>query len=164
MDADDCGRPTDRRFFSLGGLLRGGLNLLGATGIPGVSQGARLASSLTRGGSRTVKFNRAVGRQQGRFQAAQQVGRTSLVTTTRAATPAQQRAAAAAQGIVLPRRRLNVTNVKALRRATRRVNGFVKVATRALEGTGFKVVRRTTTKKVGPRTIVESGPGSVVTR
>lgn len=65
-------------------------------------------------------------------------------------------------GLPMKRRRMNVVNPRALRRATRRVNGFVKVATRALEGTGWKVVRRTTTKKSSPKVIVESGPGSVV--
>lgn len=82
------------------------------------------------------------------------------------ASPAQAQQvavqAAAAEGVAFKRRRMNVVNPKALRRAARRVNGFVKVATRALEGTGWKVVRRTSTKRGKPRTIIESGPGSVV--
>lgn len=107
------------------------------------------------------------------------IGRGRTTTTTFAAPPAATTAAAVAavarstgqsmasvreqMGIAKPRR-MNVVNPKALRRATRRVNGFVKVATRALEGTGWKVVRRTSSKRTGPKVIVESGPGSVVSR
>lgn len=41
-----------------------------------------------------------------------------------------------------PSRRMNVLNLRALRRADRRVDGFVKVARKALSSTGFKVERR----------------------
>jgi len=40
------------------------------------------------------------------------------------------------------RRRMNVTNDKALRRAVRRQQGFVKLARKALQGTGYTVVTR----------------------
>lgn len=40
------------------------------------------------------------------------------------------------------RRRMNVANAKALRRAIRRTDGFVKLARRTLKGTGFTVSRR----------------------
>jgi hypothetical protein len=57
------------------------------------------------------------------------------------------------------RRRMNVTNPKALRRAIRRQTGFVKLARRALKGTGYTIVSRGSRR---PRTVVkESGPGSV---
>lgn len=62
-----------------------------------------------------------------------------------------------------PRRRMNVTNAKALRRAIRRTDGFVKLAKRSLKGTGYTVSRRGSTRR-GPATIVETGPGSVHTR
>lgn len=65
--------------------------------------------------------------------------------------------------LVAKRRRMNVTNAKALRRAIRRTDGFVKLAKRALKGTGYTVARRGAGRK-GPRTIVETGPGSVHTR
>lgn len=61
------------------------------------------------------------------------------------------------------RRRMNVTNAKALRRAIRRTDGFVKLAKKALKGTGYTVARRGSTRK-GPTTIVETGAGSVHTR
>lgn len=69
-----------------------------------------------------------------------------------------------AQGeLVRKRRRMNVTNAKALRRAIRRTDGFVKLAKKALKGTGYTVSRRGAGRKQ-PRTIIESGSGSVVTR
>jgi hypothetical protein len=61
------------------------------------------------------------------------------------------------------RRRMNVANPKALRRAIRREQGFVKLARRALKGTGYRI---TTTRSARPRTVQvrESGPGNVVVR
>ena len=44
------------------------------------------------------------------------------------------------QAVPRKRRRMNVANDKALRRAIRRQAGFVKLARRALTGTGFKIV------------------------
>lgn len=40
------------------------------------------------------------------------------------------------------RRRMNVTNAKALRRAIRRQDGFVKLARRALKGSGYTIATR----------------------
>jgi hypothetical protein len=40
------------------------------------------------------------------------------------------------------RRRMNPANPKALRRAIRRTDGFVKLARRTLKGTGFTIARR----------------------
>lgn len=40
------------------------------------------------------------------------------------------------------RRRMNVANPKALRRAIRRQSGFVKLARRALKGSGYKITSR----------------------
>ena len=57
------------------------------------------------------------------------------------------------------RRRMNVTNDKALRRAVRRTDGFVKLSKRALRGTGYTVVSKSSrARKVNVR---ESGAGSV---
>lgn len=41
-----------------------------------------------------------------------------------------------------PRRRMNVGNAKALRRAIRRTDGFVRLAKSALKNTGFKIVSK----------------------
>lgn len=57
------------------------------------------------------------------------------------------------------RRRMNVTNDKALRRAVRRTDGFVKLAKRALRGTGYSVVSKSSrARRVNVR---ESGAGGV---
>lgn len=61
------------------------------------------------------------------------------------------------------RRRMNVANPKALRRAIRRQSGFVKLARKALKGTGYTIVSRGSRSR--PRVSVrESGPGSVTVR
>lgn len=48
------------------------------------------------------------------------------------------------------RRRMNVANPKALRRAIRRTDGFVKLARRTLKGTGFTVARRGLSRHAKP--------------
>jgi len=51
-----------------------------------------------------------------------------------------------ANGMPRKRRRMNVGNVKALRRATRRTDGFVRLARSSLKNTGFKVVSKSAGK------------------
>lgn len=61
------------------------------------------------------------------------------------------------------RRRMNVANARALRRAIRRQTGFVKLARRALHGTGYTIVSRSSrARKVA--SVRETGPGSVIVR
>jgi len=59
--------------------------------------------------------------------------------------------------------RMNVGNARALRRAIRRQEGFVKLAKRALKGTKYTITTRGASR---PRhvTVRESGPGSVTVR
>jgi hypothetical protein len=57
------------------------------------------------------------------------------------------------------RRRINPANPKALRRAIRRQEGFVKLARKALKGTGYKISRAGSSRK--PVQVRESGAGSV---
>jgi len=62
-------------------------------------------------------------------------------------------------GLPAKRRRMNVANPKALRRATRRTAGFVKLARRSLKGTGYTIVSRGSRR---PQVKVqEAGSGSV---
>ena len=61
------------------------------------------------------------------------------------------------------RRRMNVANPKALRRAIRREAGFVKLARRALRGTAYTIVSKGSRSR-RPLNIRESGAGSVVVR
>ena len=60
------------------------------------------------------------------------------------------------------RKRMNVANPKALRRAIRREAGFVKLAKRALRGTAYTITTKGRSRR--PVNIRESGPGSVVVR
>jgi len=61
-------------------------------------------------------------------------------------------------------RRMNVANPKALRRAIRRQAGFVKLARKALRGTGYSIVSKGSRRPTRPVSIRESGPGSVIVR
>lgn len=54
------------------------------------------------------------------------------------------------------RRRMNVTNDKALRRAIRREQGFVKLARKALQGTGYRVVSKSSIGRRSPGVITRS--------
>jgi len=62
------------------------------------------------------------------------------------------------------RKRMNVANPKALRRAIRRQAGFVKLAKRALKGSGYTVVSKGSRRPRRAVQITESGPGSVNVR
>lgn len=58
-------------------------------------------------------------------------------------------------------RRMQYTNQKALRRANRRVDGFVKEVKKSLKHTPYTLVRKGSQRKKGPQVIVETGAGSV---
>lgn len=60
------------------------------------------------------------------------------------------------------RRKMNYANSRALTRANRRVDGFVRLARRSLKHTGYKIVSKSAGRSKRPRTIIESGPGNVV--
>ena len=66
-------------------------------------------------------------------------------------------------GMVRPkRRRMNYANGKALGRANRRVDGFVRLAKRSLKHTNYKIVSKSAGRS-RPKTVIrESGPGGVV--
>lgn len=62
-------------------------------------------------------------------------------------------------GFPVKRKRMNVANPKALRRAIRRQAGFVKLARRALKGSGYQIVSKgSRAKRINVR---EAGSGSV---
>lgn len=93
-------------------------------------------------------------------------GPTGMAGITPRGTAAQQKAAARAMKAATGQRtyrRMNVGNAKALRRAIRRQQGFVKLARRALRGTGYTITTRGS-RRPRPTSIRESGPGSVVVR
>jgi len=62
-------------------------------------------------------------------------------------------------GLPTKRRRMNPANPKALRRAIRRQSGFVKLARRALKGSGYQIVSRGSRKPT--INVKEAGSGSV---
>jgi len=62
------------------------------------------------------------------------------------------------------RKRMNVANPKALRRAIRRQAGFVKLAKRSLKGSGYTIVSKGSRRPARAVHITESGPGSVNVR
>lgn len=62
------------------------------------------------------------------------------------------------------RRKMNYANGKALTRANRRVDGFVRLAKRSLKHTNYKIVSKSAGRSrstAAAPIIVESGPGSV---
>lgn len=60
------------------------------------------------------------------------------------------------------RRRMNYANGRALTRANRRVDGFVRMARKSLQHTGYKIVSKSAGKGKRPTTInVETGPGGI---
>jgi hypothetical protein len=61
------------------------------------------------------------------------------------------------------RRRMNFANGKALNRANRRVDGFVRLARRSLKHTGYRVVTKGSGRKRSVN-VHESGPGGVTVR
>lgn len=65
-----------------------------------------------------------------------------------------------ATGFFPKRRRMNPGNAKALRRAIRRTDAFVKLARRSLKGTGYTIARRTSARRPAI-SIRERGPGGV---
>lgn len=71
----------------------------------------------------------------------------------------RRRTAARMPGEGPKRRRMNVANPKALRRALRRQQGFVKLARRALKGSGYTIVARGSRRPTVR--IQESGSGGV---
>lgn len=66
-----------------------------------------------------------------------------------------------ATGYYPRRRRMNPGNVKALRRAMRRQDSFVKLARRALKGSKYKITTVGSGSRRRPLNITESGPGGV---
>lgn len=62
------------------------------------------------------------------------------------------------------RRRMNPANAKALRRAIRRTDSFVKLARKALKGTKYTISTRGSSSRRPALSITETGPGNVTVR
>jgi len=62
------------------------------------------------------------------------------------------------------RRRMNYANGRALSRANRRVDGFVRLAKRSLKHTNYKIVSKSSGRSRPRVSVSEHGPGSVSVR
>ena len=141
-------------FGFLGGIVKKGLGLAGGL-LPGPLGGiARFAGSLIPGGARMVPSR----------QAARQAAPGGLQIPVPGIRGMGQRAFLGGATGWEPgrrRRRMNPGNVKALRRAMRRQDSFVKLARRALKGSKYKITTVGSGSRRRPLNITESGPGGV---
>ena len=145
------------------GSYRGDPGLFGFIGKK-IKQVAGFGLKLLTGGGTTVVRQAPPSMPTQAFPGGQR-----LTSTQQGRTPKQQAAARRVEqiraGAELPKRaRMNVANPKALRRAIRRQAGFVKLAKRALKGSGYTVAPRGARRSTRPMTIRETGPGSVTVR
>jgi len=135
-------------FGSLGGLLKKGIGFatsIGLGGPVGVAVGrafpTRPAPGTVAGpaGFQQIPSPRvsqqAAAGGRGQQAAVQQVGPDGCA-------PRGYHLAKDGSGRMVKNRSMNVANPRALRRAIRREQGFVKLAQRSLKGTGYKIARR----------------------
>jgi len=140
-------------FGFLGKIVKTGLGAVSKLGIPGISGAAGIARGMLGGGIRRVAQTQQYSQQAGPggrgleipgvaagFHRAFKGGQTGFYATKR--------------------RRMNPGNVKALRRAMRRQDAFVKLARRALRGSKYKIATVGSSRS-RPISIRESGPGGV---
>ena len=137
-------------FGFLGKVVKTGLGVVSKLGIPGVSGVAGIARGFL-GGGRPMPVSRAAPFQA--FPGGQRM-MPGIPAAVHRAVPGGR------TGMFPKRRRMNPGNAKALRRAIRRTDAFVKLARRSLKGTGYSITRRGTTR-TRPISIRESGPGGV---
>ena len=148
----------DPGFFSfIGKAIKGAAGVVGKLGIPIVSGVAgviagRGTQPISRAGPTLYQQPIMTGQRMpggafptpgipGAIQRALPGGKTGYMTGAR-------------------RRRMNPANPKALRRAIRRQASFVKLARRALKGSGYSITARGS-RRARPISIRESGPGGV---
>lgn len=130
-------------FSSIGHFIGGVANTIGKLGIPGVSGVAGEIGGILA----PPRVSKVASGQQlfipstpGKIQLG---GGQTIVPEKGVSGVVHRLIPGGSTGYVLKkRRRMNVANPKALRRAIRREAGFVKLAKRALKGTGYHVARR----------------------
>lgn len=132
-------------------------------GDPGVfSWIAKRAKAFLHGGPLGMAASMVAGRQRPTGPAV--VARPGIRAAAERFFPGGKTGLMVAPGQVAKRRRMNVANPKALRRAIRRQSGFVKLAKKALKGSGYTVTARGAGRRRGPISIMESGRGGVQVR
>lgn len=181
---ESCVGQEDFDYLSIGGLLGGALGLAGAIGVPGaglvqgIIRGRQGTSTVTVrepglrifGGGGSTTTTTSFGAGGGGGQQARSMPNGNGLMCVAGFRPNKTEYHTKKEGLVeigtkcVKIRRIDVGNAKALRRSIRREDGFAKLAKRALRGSRFKVVAASSGSRRGPRTIVESGAGSVVTR
>lgn len=140
-------------FKTLGKVLGGAARIAGVVGVPGAGIVGR---ALQGGGPQTqMPVMSPVPGVRGWLQRQIPGGATGYVE--------KQGSKGIKTSGMRKRPRMNVGNARALRRAIRRQEGFVKLARRALKGTGYTIVSRGSRSR-RPITIREHGPGSVNVR
>jgi len=144
-------------FGFLGGIAKKVGGFVVGGGIAGVA--ARAAGRILRPEAQVVTNGWAYGQAKpppgsiggpAGFQQQQQIPRTwmggqqasTAMVTTGGCAPRGYHLAKDGSGRMVKNRTMNVANPKALRRAIRREQGFVKLAQRSLKGTGYKIARR----------------------
>ena len=141
-------------FGFLGKAVKGALGVVGRFAPGPIGGIARTLGGLIPGGGvRRVATTMMTSR-------AQQAGPGGIaIPTIRGAL--QRAVIGGASGFYPRRRRMNPGNVKALRRAMRRQDSFVKLARRALRGSKYKITTVGSGSRRRPLNITESGPGGV---
>jgi len=135
-----------------------GLGLVGKLGIPGISGIAGLAGGLIGGRRAAPAISRMAGLQ---FAGGGPPGVRRGAKIPGIVAAGQRFFPGGETGYMPRRRRMNVGNVKALRRAMRRQEGFVKLARRALKGSKYTITTRGASRSPRHVHIRESGPGGV---
>jgi len=145
-----AGGPFDfiKNIVGTGLKIAGGVgSAVGSLGVPFIGAGGRIASGM--GGAITGRTPNILpmapsGGMMGRTVQTQNGGEVKVRATKQGTLTTRKRA------------RMNYGNVKALRRADRRIDGFVGVAKKALVHTNYKVVSRS----AGTRARARSSCGS----
>lgn len=137
-------------FGFLGKVVKTGLGIVGGLGIPGISGAARGVRSLFRPGGQPQVYG------------SQMFPGGGLQIPVRGVKGFLERGVPGGATGYMPRkrRRMNPGNVRALRRAMRRQDAFVKLARRALKGSKYRIAT-VGSGRSRPINIRESGPGGV---
>jgi len=141
-------------FGFIGKAFKGALGIAGGLGIPVISGAARTLRGLLPGGG-----PRGIQPVTQMYQSRQAGPGGLKIPGIRGL--GQRIVPGGATGYYAKRRRMNPGNVKALRRAMRRQDSFVKLARRALKGSKYKITTVGSGSRRRPLHITESGPGGV---
>lgn len=144
-------------FGFIGKALKTGLGVVSKLGIPVVSGVAGMGAGIIAGRPKApAMYQRPI------MQGQALPGGRQVLPVPGIRGMIQRGVPGGATGLMMGprRRRMNPANPKALRRAIRRQASFVKLARRALKGSGYAITSRGRSR-TRPISIKESGPGGV---